>query len=271
MTGWIKVNRSLLDHWLWNDKPYSKGQAWMDLLLMANYEDHQEVFRGQIQNYHRGEVNRSYENLASRWGWDRRKVSRFLMALELEGMVSLKVTKRSTTVTLVNYDKYQGDGTSGGTSGGTSDGTSDGTHTRIIKNEKKEKNIKVLTDLTSHGAWDTRDCIELWNDLKTFGIPEIKDIKPGTERCKIFMARSRQYTMDDYRTAIDNIRHSDFLQGYGDRGFMITFDWFIRPNNFIKVLEGNYISKPAAPRRETPEEEQARRIQAFLDRHKEDP
>ena len=23
-------------------------------------------------------------------------------------------------------------------------------------------------------------------------------------------------------------------------GWIITFDWFVRPNNFIKVLEGNY-------------------------------
>ena len=35
--GWVKTYRSLTDHWVWQDKPFSKGQAWMDLLLMVNH------------------------------------------------------------------------------------------------------------------------------------------------------------------------------------------------------------------------------------------
>ena len=41
--------------------------------------------------------------------------------------------------------------------------------------------------------------------------------------------------------AIESIKESPFLQGQNKRGWIITFDWFIKPNNFIKVLEGNYI------------------------------
>ena len=40
--------------------------------------------------------------------------------------------------------------------------------------------------------------------------------------------------------AIGNIEKSSFLKGQNDRGWVITFDWFVKPNNFIKVLEGNY-------------------------------
>ena len=42
---------------------------------------------------------------------------------------------------------------------------------------------------------------------------------------------------------IDNIRHSKFLQGKkpsNKRTWVITFDWFVRPNCFPKVLEGQY-------------------------------
>jgi len=33
------------------------------------------------------------------------------------------------------------------------------------------------------------------------------------------------------------------LKGQNNKGWTITFDWFIKPNNFIKVLEGNYKDK----------------------------
>ena len=40
--------------------------------------------------------------------------------------------------------------------------------------------------------------------------------------------------------AIENVKKSRFLQGDNERGFVITFDWFLKPSNFQKVLEGNY-------------------------------
>ena len=44
---------------------------------------------------------------------------------------------------------------------------------------------------------------------------------------------------------IDEINNSKFLKGQA-KDFEITFDWFIKPNNFVKVLEGNYKDKDSA-------------------------
>lgn len=71
--GWIYLHRSLVDHWLWNDKPFSKGQAWVDLLLLANYEDVKIPYKGEVVTCERGVVNRSITFLADRWGWSRKK------------------------------------------------------------------------------------------------------------------------------------------------------------------------------------------------------
>ena len=49
--------------------------------------------------------------------------------------------------------------------------------------------------------------------------------------------------MDTFLQAINNIRNSSFLKGQNNRNWTITFDWLIKPNNFIKVLEGNYDDK----------------------------
>ena len=40
---------------------------------------------------------------------------------------------------------------------------------------------------------------------------------------------------------------SDFLSGENDRGWKATFDWLIRPKNFIKVVEGNYSNSNIRP------------------------
>lgn len=105
--GYILLNRSIQDNWLWNDKPFAKGQAWIDLLLLANYEDKKTSYKGEIIICKRGDVNLSLSYLAKRWGWDRRTVRNFLLLLESDGMCITKCTTHRTTITIVNYDVYQ--------------------------------------------------------------------------------------------------------------------------------------------------------------------
>lgn len=143
--GYIYLYRKLRDDPFWKIKPFSKGQAWVDLLFLANYSDVKNVEGDHVTVYERGKIYRSMQWLADEWGWDRRKVKRFLMALESDGKVSVEVFKGGTSngciITVENYDKFQfqlrDDGTSDGTSDGTTDGTTDGT--QIINKEIKNK------------------------------------------------------------------------------------------------------------------------------------
>jgi len=50
----------------------------------------------------------------------------------------------------------------------------------------------------------------------------------------------KDYGVDDVIAAIERIHSSSFLKGQNKNGWIITFDWFLKPNNFIKVSEGNY-------------------------------
>ena len=85
-----------------------------------------------------------------------------------------------------------------------------------------------------------------WNSLAAYGIKPVRDINPKTKRYDMLNARIRSYGTDKVLEAIGNIKNSAFLCGNNRKGWVITFDWFVRPNNFIKVLEGNYDS--SAPR-----------------------
>ena len=125
--GYIRLHRKIQDCWVWDDRPYSKGQAWIDLLLLANYKDRKEPYGNEIRNFQRGTVNLSQMQLANRWGWDRRTVKRFLMLLESDNMITQESTTHGTTITLVNYDKFNDYGTTNITSDGTTEGTTEGT------------------------------------------------------------------------------------------------------------------------------------------------
>lgn len=89
-------------------------------------------------------------------------------------------------------------------------------------------------------AWQSQ-IMDTWNKLDK-NIPRIQSLNPNTNRYRLIKARINENGLDKVLGAIVSINQSPFLQGYVT-DFVINFDWFIKPNNFIKVLEGNYKDK----------------------------
>ena len=143
--GWIKLNRQIMDHWVWQNHEYAF--AWIDLLLLAEYKTHKKMWRGNIKEFKRGNVYISIQKLGERWGWSRKKVRHYLEQLEADQMVIVKAHQKGTTITIVNYDFFQDRGTTEGpikdTTEGPLKGTSEGTY--LKKNNKKYKEDKKPT------------------------------------------------------------------------------------------------------------------------------
>ena len=118
--GWVKISRKLIDDEIWTSEPFTKGQAWVDLILLAQWETN-----GQ---YKAGSVYRSLNYLASRWKWSRRKVTRYLEVLENAEKITFfrgqsfeskkapvnapvnaptKAPVDETVISLKNWQKYQ--------------------------------------------------------------------------------------------------------------------------------------------------------------------
>ena len=74
---------------------------------------------------------------------------------------------------------------------------------------------------------EVRRIIDAWNSL---GLTQIKAIKPNTNRYKLLRARLKEYGAGSVLEAIDNVKQSSFLRGQNSRGWIINFDWFLRPN-----------------------------------------
>ena len=105
--GFVVADRDLFQHPIWLDEPFTKGQAWMDLIALANHQNTTLYVRGKSIEGKRGEVNRSYRFLAKRWKWSVDKVRRFIAFLEAEQMVRHETRQRETVITLCNYCYFQ--------------------------------------------------------------------------------------------------------------------------------------------------------------------
>lgn len=102
------------------------------------------------------------------------------------------------------------------------------------KSLKFENESEIFMENTDY----EQEIMDKWNSI---GISKISCIQ--NNRKKLLKARVTEHGINHVLKAVDNINKSAFLKGQNPRGWLITFDWLIRPNNFIKVLEGNYDDK----------------------------
>jgi hypothetical protein len=108
MSGWIKIHRSIVNHWLYTEKrTFSKFEAWHDILIMVNFVECKTMIKGKVYTIKRGESILSLESWSKRWNWDKSKVRRFMKALQDDSMVVLQSDNITTRLSVCNYDTYQ--------------------------------------------------------------------------------------------------------------------------------------------------------------------
>lgn len=105
--------------------------------------------------------------------------------------------------------------------------------------ENKNKNIEhlVFSDENTCRTDERRAILDAWNSV---GLSQVKKIVAGTARQKMLDARIREYGAESVLSAIERVKQSAFLRGQNKNGWVATLDWLLKPNNFYKVLEGNY-------------------------------
>ena len=110
--------------------------------------------------------------------------------------------------------------------------TSTGVDAKLVLTppESEEKKGKDLSD----------NVMRFWNHtmIDPIAIPTIAKMTP--KRRSMVNARVKEFGINAVYKAIAKASESSFLNGGGSKGFIADFDWVFRPNNFPKVLEGNY-------------------------------
>jgi hypothetical protein len=107
--GWIKIHRSILDHWIWQDEKYSRW--WITLLLSVNHSDAKFMVGDEIYMCKSGESFRSLDEWARLFGCSKKTVVKFFTTLKKDSMINTKIlgngNRRKHLLSVENWLKYQ--------------------------------------------------------------------------------------------------------------------------------------------------------------------
>ena len=107
-SGWIKIDRKIIDMEGYFGEKFTRIQCWLDLLLLAEWKDGNVIYiRGNKVVINRGEIAMSIAELCKRWKYSKLTVRKRLQEFVDSGMIVIKKTRIINTIAIINYDKYQ--------------------------------------------------------------------------------------------------------------------------------------------------------------------
>ncbi|AFA50246.1 hypothetical protein [Acetobacterium woodii] len=93
--------------------------------------------------------------------------------------------------------------------------------------------------------------VELNNVVDEFNqvvsrLPKVTALTP--KRRNTIQQRIKEHGRESVSVCFFKAGKSDFLCGINERGWVASFDWIMKSENFVKILEGNYDNKTKIPR-----------------------
>ena len=142
MEGWIKLHRRIVENPYYFSEPFTRSQAWIDLLIIANHREGFFFKRGIKVIVKVGEVGYDLDTLSKRWRWSRGKAERFLNELEKDNQIVRQKTNITTILSIVNYSKSQTDRKANDKPSSKADGQQTIKQTDTNKNVNNDNNEK---------------------------------------------------------------------------------------------------------------------------------
>jgi hypothetical protein len=180
MEGWITIHRKIKEHWIWDDATYLK--AWIAILLTVNHENNKVLIEGELIECKRGQSLLSLNGWAKCFGkrWTIQRVRTFLKLLKDDAMIEVEGLRKTTRVTVCNYDTYQINQQTNNRQitrsqqGDNKEITTNNNEEQGIKNEKKKKYAEFVSMLeidynkliSEHGIENTTTFINSLNVYK---------------------------------------------------------------------------------------------------------
>lgn len=225
MTGWIKLHRSLMEHWIWGEP--EAVIFWLSLLMDANHTTVKKLFNGSLVEIKRGELLFGLESFEKKTGVSIRKMRRYLSMMEKEGMIDRQKRNKYSLITIANYEKHQGDDRQA-----TSERQANDKQTAALKNVNNDLNGKKQ-DSTPYQA-----IVDSYHDRLPM-MPGVRKLTDARKRhiksrwAEISKEGKDQSYFDGF---FEYVSESDFLK----TGSFCDLEWLMKEANHLKVIEGKY-------------------------------
>lgn len=115
-----------------------------------------------------------------------------------------------------------------------------------VSEEEEDIDLSISKDIdkdkyktASSLACPYQEIIDLFNNT-CVSLPKIK--VANAKRKQAIKSRWIELKQDlnQFKELFEKVEQTEFLKGHNDRNWMASFDWLLKPDNMIKVLEGNY-------------------------------
>ena len=140
MSGWIKLHRQIRSHWVFKNANYFK--AWVVIISEVNHKSTKVVIEGELIECKRGQSINSLATWVNILGddWTIQKLRTFLKLLEKDEMINTEGLRKTTRLTVCNYESYQSE-QQGDNKQTTNRQQADNKEITTNKNVKNEKNV----------------------------------------------------------------------------------------------------------------------------------
>ena len=221
--GYIKLYRKIQDNELWHLEKFTKSQAWIDMILLANHKENIFFVRGNEIKVNRGQLAWAERTLAKRWHWSRKKVRNFLEWLKSRQQILIEKSNIISIVTIQNYNQYQ-------------DRVD---HRRTTEEPQKNlnKNVKNVKKEDIYSPV-TQDIVDIVAYLNLKARTSFKATTPKTQT--LINARFKEgFTIDNFKFVIDR-RVEDWLEDS-------KMSKFLRPETLFGTKFEGYLNEPLHP------------------------
>ena len=226
--GWVKLHRKTLDSELLTWGPNTLAM-FVVLLLRANHRP--STFRGIPVGP--GQVFCSIRELAKTLKMPYKRARIAFEHLQKCGTITAHGRAHvGTLVSLVNWETYNGGDEDEGARKGADKGARGAHEGRSLKNDKNVRPVENTT-LSAAGM-----ILSEYNETCGHVLPKAQRLTDG--RRKAIKARLEEYGREALTRIFAKTKASAFLCGNNDRHWRADFDWLLKAENAVKVLEGKY-------------------------------
>ena len=232
MEGWIKIHRQIQKHWIWNNAEYLK--AWIAILITVNHEDNKVLIHGELFNCGRGESLMSLQNWVKIFGknWTIQKVRTFFTLLENDAMICTKGMRKTTCLTVCNYDSYQDlqQTNNKQTTDKQQANNKQITTNKNEKNDKNEKNYKEEDIIISDEIKKLKEDFERfnnWLDTETTFIRKIKTQMTEEQ----FIKLKKKYNSAQIKDTVLNLENYKDAPKRYTSVYLTVKNWLDKDNN----------------------------------------
>lgn len=221
MNGYIAWPKDMDDTFAWYTVPKT---AWLyqHLVTRACFRD--SMFRSV--RIPKGSLATSLNRLALETGLTEHEVRTAISNLVESGDITKKAVGHMTVVSITNYDRYLANEVRQTRFNSRTSSAPEAQH--MNKENKDLNNIKNINNI-----------LDAWRDA---GLAE-KDTLKNKDLCEGLLRLLEDYGENSVLKAVANVAASDFLRGQPWFGLW----WFVKPDNFQKVLNGKYANREAKP------------------------